>query len=1087
MKVTFNTQTGRSPNIPQALHIIPPPQLGQDLIGTMEVTIRSLVLDTQHLVALEVAGTASKPSFIIRATTQTALDHVEELLRAEYPHIEIQSLQEKDDPFRLDPHESVSAVELITEEEDGAASAFAHSFKEGRDPLLGLLTVLSKLPDQTRAVVQIALAPVSSTMTTRKLGNTGLLGITDKLVITGILGNSGLLGETGNLGKTGSLGKIGKLGHPIAKVFLASRRSATILALINALLLFLLSLLVGPWLPGWLGSDILEFILLGQFPGLTIPQMLQLICCIVAFLLVEVLFLYATVKVIQGVSLHEEKQSDNKKQDNVKKVIDEKSVYRTRIRFYVIGPKAADEAKKFPLFIPHFRSSGEKKREEVLLRIIASYRQFHAISGIAFIPKPILPMTAHLLLSREIEKPNHGWQQGLLQSEHFMSFRVLATLWHLSQNHRTNTLRNPQARKIRTLPPPSAVVDQVTSTVPIGYSEHDGNHLPLRLPEPFFSHHTLIAGKSAEGKSAFIRHLGHSAMAQGGLVLIDPYGDLCEGVLKIVPLDRAEDVVLIDLSDSTASVGLNPLDVTLGLGRDRSIANLLKMLAHIWVSNWGTKLENVFEMSLRTLFEANKILVARNPQDGPKQQYTLLDVSPLLTNAKFCHSVLQLVQDDDLRRWWREYYEPSSFAQQRNIISPLITKVAKFEGTSARRIIGQGASTLDLAQMIGERKIILLKLAKGVVGDDIASLVGTTILGLIQLTLGEQSHKVESQRRQARLPIIIDEFEMLLGSDYGMLAELHKYGATFFLSCQSLEHIQKLNPLLLSTVQANVKQLIAFRMSVQDAKMLHKELGVERDDLIHLDVHSCYMAILAADRRLPTFSFKVVPPPNADAMVAESIRTRCRVRYTYPVDEVDAMLRASVLRPIRQAPLSRERKNKSAQGALGTSSKDMPRSNESLFISDSSNKKTRFFINDTQPLPFTKEFNTGELEIDSCEEYRSRTEVLDSREKPHGNPLDDSAKKTEIAEKLELMEFETPRIERRRKPRGNPSDESAEKTEITEKLELMEFETPHTDRRRKSRSNPLDESAEKTEITGGLELTGTDTPHFNKKDQEKQL
>jgi hypothetical protein len=247
------------------------------------------------------------------------------------------------------------------------------------------------------------------------------------------------------------------------------------------------------------------------------------------------------------------------------------------------------------------------------------------------------------------------------------------------------------------------------------------------------------------------------------------------------------------------------------------------------------------------------------------------------------------------------------------------------------------------------------------------------------------------------------------------------------------------------------------------------------------------MAILAADRRLPTFSLKVVPPPNADAMLAESIRTRCRVRYSYPIDEVDAMLRVSMLRTIRQAPLSRERKNKSAQGALETSSKDMPRSNESLFISNSSNKKTRFFINDTQPLPFTKEFNTGELEIDSCEEYRSRTGVLDSREKPHGKPLDDSAKKTEITEKLELMEFETPRIERRRKPRGNPLDESAEKTEITEKLELMEFETPHIERRGKPRGNPLDESAEKTEITGGLELTGTDTPHFNKKDQEKQL
>ncbi|HEX3642324.1 MAG TPA: hypothetical protein VHV10_13615, partial [Ktedonobacteraceae bacterium] len=416
----------------------------------------------------------------------------------------------------------------------------------------------------------------------------------------------------------------------------------------------------------------------------------------------------------------------------------------------------------------------------------------------------------------------------------------------------------------------------------------------------------------------------------------------------------------------------------------------------------------------------NKILVAQDQHNGPKQQYTLLDVSPLLTNATFCHSVLQLVQDDYLHRWWREYYEPLSFAQQRDVINPLITKVAKFESTSARRILGQSASTLNLAQMIAERKIILLKLAKGVVGGDIASLFGATILGLIQLSL-----EGESRGSRIHLPIMIDEFEMLLGTDYGTLAELHKYGATFFLTTQSLEYVQKLNPLLLSTVQANVKQLIAFHMSAQDADMLHKELGVERDDLIHLDMYSCYLAILAADRRQPTFSLKVIAPPQADAILADSIRTRCRIRYTFPVDEIDEMLRDAMLRTIRQAPLSKGKEIASAEVPPLASLAEVPPLasfntppliSGRQFISDLSDKKTRFIISDTQPLPFTRELDTGQLESLSREEYGSRPEFLgrkgkerrgmprssgfEARSEPH-----DIADNREITEKLELMEI----------------------------------------------------------------------------------
>ena len=95
-------------------------------------------------------------------------------------------------------------------------------------------------------------------------------------------------------------------------------------------------------------------------------------------------------------------------------------------------------------------------------------------------------------------------------------------------------------------------------------------------------------------------------MQLGGLVLIDPFGDLCEQVLKLVPVERAEDVVFIDLADLQYAAGLNPLDVTLGHKRDKFITDLIKMLGQIWITSWNAKMENAFEMNLRTLLKPTK-------------------------------------------------------------------------------------------------------------------------------------------------------------------------------------------------------------------------------------------------------------------------------------------------------------------------------------------------------------------------------------------------------------------------------------------------------------------------------------------------
>jgi hypothetical protein len=825
--------------------------------------MQSLVLDRQHPIALELAGTAERRSFIVRATSQAALDHAEALLRAQYPQSEIRPLKAHEDPFRLDPDEDISAVELVA----GTAAflplrTWKEAQKEGTDPLLGLLAAMGHLPERTRVIAQLGLIPAVSDWSRWNLRR----AIEDPLEPE----------------------RRAKDRERMISLF-ANNISNTILINIGILIGFLF--LVRSYIPTWVGGAITK-ILLGKVSQIPAAQISQLIQYAGGILLLEILIVLAYIIInafFKRRALYDPKVISQKIS---------RMAYRTRLRLYVIGPKTSWSTQSVAQRKMDTRTQ-RKTRKELMLSMVAAYRQFHMANGAFFVPKQIPAQSAARLLTVS-PRGDAGWAKGLHKSQHMISVDALATLWHMPPPQALPELALVEHRRARTLLIPPAVTRQCQGRPAIGYSEHAGYRLPFALTPEFFTIHTLFGGKAGEGKSTFFQYIAQEAMGLGGLVLLDPFGDLCEQVLKLVPIERAEDVVFIDLADPQYSVGLNPLDVTLGHKRDKFITDLIKMLAQIWIASWNAKMENAFEMSLRTLFEANKILVTQDAQHGPALQYTLLDILPLLTNANFCHTLLQDISDDYLHRWWREYYEPLSSIQQRDVINPIATKVAKFESLIARRILGQSVSTLNIPRMIEERKIILFKLARGTVGNEVASMIGATLLSLLQNTL--ESQEQQQHIGTARLPIIIDEFHRVTGADYRTLSELHKYGATFFLGTQSFEYLQKINPLLWPTLQANVRQFVAFNMSAQDANLISKELGVDQEDILHLDISTCYVSVLAAGRRQPTFSLKLTPPSTINTVLAESVRTRCRVRYTRPVADVDKQLSDAMLRSIRMLP-----------------------------------------------------------------------------------------------------------------------------------------------------------------------------------------
>ena len=409
-------------------------------------------------------------------------------------------------------------------------------------------------------------------------------------------------------------------------------------------------------------------------------------------------------------------------------------------------------------------------------------------------------------------------------------------------------------------------------------------------------------------------------MAQGGVVVIDPHGDLVDHILALVPEHRSQDVVLVDLSDERHVIGLNPLDAAQGRGRDKAVSDLLKTLAHIWASSWGSRMETAFAYALRTLFEVNRVHVA---QGEPQRQYTLLDVMLVLTNESFCHALLEQIDDPFILRWWHLYYDPLNEQMQRDRSDPVLSKVAKFESVLARRIVGQATSTVNLTECIEQEKIVLVKLAKGVVGDDVARLLGATLLGLLQITLEEQGNLVEMQRKHLR--IIIDEFQVLQGVDWGALAELRKYGAAFYLATQSLEYLADVDTSLLHVVLANVKQYIVFHMSAQDAQAIHMELGVEPEDIVNLDRYMCYVKLMYLQHRQSTFSMTLLPPRTGDMQRAEQVREASQKQYTVPADVVDGQVREALAGALLLMPSWVEDGNRPPQNASsGTVDRERP-------------------------------------------------------------------------------------------------------------------------------------------------------------------
>lgn len=889
-----------------AARVIPPRTASRRELAALETTMANLALDGRHPVALELAGETSGVQFMLRATNEASLVHLITQMRALYPQAEILPLDQEHDPLRRDRHETLSIVELA----HGAPSYLslrtldARSWErresEGADPLLGILAALQALPTGTRAIAQLAMVPARAQWSHAHLRKAVEHPLEPE--------REAARRRLGKNGSGPSWGAIIALAVVVMLALLVRRFGKQLL----------------PLIPLWVQQDALLAIK-GHMPVLTLPQIMQLCVGVAALFLIVFLISRVALHLQGNRSLYDMRQVGEK----TKRV-----AYRVRLRLIVIGP-ALFETSSLPVSA-HMREqtivqrwrrwwqrqqaihAATENRRQVMMRLTAAYRQYHQASGNYFVAKilygrhhhivpGVFPLSGWRQVWRWLILGRARWERDLAASPHYLSIEELAALWHLPPEQDLPDVPGLVHGRARTRLVPyeltgiqsdGANTPLVLDLVPyrLGTSVHVGRVWPVAIPQDVLHHNLLAVATTGKGKSTLFQHLALAhliANLEEGLLFMEPHGDTIKTLLGCTPPARQEDVTLVDLADETAVVGLNPLDMTQGIDRDKTVENVLAVFIAFWKKqrSWGPRTENILQFALLTLCEANLNRIVLDGELGVLGQYTLLDVIPLLQQQGYRHMVLEDVHDPVILAWWSSYYEPMRQSFRDEVISPVINKISKYAAARvSRRLLGQSRATVRLREDIAEGRVILINTASGIVGEELSALVGATLMGLFQSALAEQSALSQEQRR--RFLVFIDEFQTYLGIDYPtMLAELRKYGGAFGLATQSLAYLDEMDRSLKATVLSNIDHLFAFTMSAEDARVIVPYLdGLEIADLLTLDDYTCYARLSHDGRRLPTFSLHLSPPPQGGVEQAMHVRQHSAAHTARPVSLVDAEL-----------------------------------------------------------------------------------------------------------------------------------------------------------------------------------------------------
>ncbi len=457
-----------------------------------------------------------------------------------------------------------------------------------------------------------------------------------------------------------------------------------------------------------------------------------------------------------------------------------------------------------------------------------------------------------------------------------LSADELATVWHLP--NKTIETSHIYWLTAKTAP---ASGEFPESGLWLGRSVDRGQERNIYMGETDRMKHLYIIGRTGTGKTELLKSMIIQDMRAGkGLCFMEPHGDGIEELLELVPPERAEDVVVFDPSDKERPVGFNLLEVNNYEEMHIVASSIINLMYKLYDPHRTGMVGPRFEHAIRNAM----LTVATVPGA------TFVEVNRALTDQKYVQEILPNVKDPIVKRYWTDQIAQTSDFHKSETLDYIASKFGRFVTNQLiRNIIGQGKSTLNFRTAMDEGKIVFLKLAKGILGEEDSSFLGNILIPKILSAALSRQEVPKEQRRPFYL--YVDEFQNFATPDFAqMLSEVRKYGIGLVLANQFVSQIDEQ---VRDAIFGNCGTLMTYRVGVQDAAILAKEFeGVFGEtDLANIPAQNIYVKTVVNGTPVRPFSMNVGRDLKAEKAqgspeVSRMVRELSRLKFGRDVAEV---------------------------------------------------------------------------------------------------------------------------------------------------------------------------------------------------------
>lgn len=338
--------------------------------------------------------------------------------------------------------------------------------------------------------------------------------------------------------------------------------------------------------------------------------------------------------------------------------------------------------------------------------------------------------------------------------------------------------------------------------------------------------HTYIIGKTGTGKSTLLQTMIMQDIQAGrGVCLLDPHGDLVQSVYNAIPTERKNDVLYFNIPDRTLTLKYNPFKKVSYEKRSLVASGILEVFKKLWADAWGVKLEHILRHAILTLLD--------------QPQATIADIPKLLLDRSYRYEAIKAVKNESVKNFWQKEFGNYN----RYDLLPVLNKIGGMLAHPVlKRVLIENPDEVSLRKAMDEKKIILVNLSKGYIGEDAAHILGALFVSSISSAAFSRVDTEEAQR--VPYMVYMDEFHNFTTlSLVNMFSELRKFKVGMTLAHQ---YFFQLDDEIRHAILGNAGTLISFRVGTEDAQFLIKEMYpvFDLEDFINLPNRFIYLKLM---------------------------------------------------------------------------------------------------------------------------------------------------------------------------------------------------------------------------------------------------